>query len=101
MHTVLTRERSANLKQIYTEPIAILLTIYRGPFFYLGEQVASLEVEDLGLVLEVGGSVVAPGSLGLFARLAPGVHSSSIHLVIHTQVSILRGRNSFDSNRTC
>lgn len=52
-------------------------------FLYLGEQVASLEVEDLGLVLEVGGSAVAPGSLGLFARLAPGVHSSIMHLVIH------------------
>ena len=60
--------------------------IYREPFFNLGEQVASLEVKDLGLVLEVGGSAVAPGSLGLFARLAPGVHSSSIHLAIHTQM---------------
>lgn len=41
------------------------------------QQVASLEVEELGLVLEVGGSAVAPGSLGLFARLAPGTHAAS------------------------
>lgn len=38
-----------------------------------GPIVAGVEVEELGLVLEVGPSSVAQGSRGLFVRLAPGV----------------------------
>lgn len=40
-------------------------------------------MEELGLVLEVGGSTVAPGTLGLFARLASGANSSCVDSVLH------------------
>jgi hypothetical protein len=35
-------------------------------------------VEAYGVILEVGDSVVVPGELGLFLRLAPGVASATL-----------------------
>lgn len=49
--------------------------LLQGPTVPEDDMLAALEVEDLGLVLEVGPSAVAPCGLGLFARLAAGVRA--------------------------
>jgi len=54
---------------------------YRGPSPPSGsvaKVLAAVEIEAYGVILEVGESVVVPGELGLFLRLAPGVAESTL-----------------------
>ena len=51
---------------------------FTGPIGDPDEMIASIEVQEIGLTVEVGPSEISPGSLGLFARLAPGVETAAL-----------------------
>ena len=54
-------------------------SLYLGPIVQDTDSVvASLAVEDIGLVLEIAESVAVPGSRGLFLRCAPGVEETTL-----------------------
>ena len=53
-----------------------LPTTYHGPLAKASEMKATVQLEKLGLALEVGPSSVAPGELGMFVRLRDGVKQS-------------------------
>lgn len=61
--------------------VAKAASAYRGPSPPSGsvaKVLAAVEIEAYGVILEVGESVVVPGELGLFLRLAPGVAESTL-----------------------
>jgi len=61
--------------------VAKAASAYRGPSPPSGDVanvLAAVEVEAYGVILEVGESVVVPGELGLFLRLAPNVAEATL-----------------------
>jgi hypothetical protein len=70
--TRIRRSRLATGTNVDDVPVAR----YYGPVGEASEMEATVELDRIGLALEVGPSVVAPGELGMFVRLREGVKQS-------------------------